>query len=75
MERKKMYLKIKAIPDSKQEKIEQIKDDEYRIWIKAPAERGLANERVLELVRELFPAKRVRLVSGHTNPSKIISVD
>lgn len=70
-----MYLKLKVIPDSKQEKVEQLKDDEYRIWVKAPAEHGLANDRVLEIVREMHPNKRVRLVSGHTSPSKIVSVD
>lgn len=70
-----MYLKLKVVPDSRQEKVEKIKDDEYRIWTKAPAERGLANERVLELMRELYPGTRIRLISGHTSPSKIVSVD
>lgn len=70
-----MYLKLKVVPDSKIEKVEQLKDDEYRVWVKAPAEMGLANSRVLELMREIHPNKRVRLVSGHTSPSKIVSVD
>ncbi len=70
-----MYLKLKVIPDSKQEKVEQVKDDEYRLWVKVPAENNRANTRVLEIVRELFPGKKVRLVSGHTNPSKIVSID
>lgn len=69
-----MYLKLKVVPDSKQEKIEQLKDDEYRVWVKAPAENNRANERVLEMMRELFPDKRIRLISGHTSPSKIVSV-
>ncbi|MEN9337729.1 MAG: hypothetical protein RIQ41_43 [Candidatus Parcubacteria bacterium] len=70
-----MYLKLKVIPDSKQENIEQLKDDEYRIWVKAPAENNRANERVLEIMRDMFKEKRIRLVSGHTSPSKIVSVD
>lgn len=70
-----MYIKLKVIPDAKQEKIEQLKDDEYRVWVKAPAEMGLANSRVLELMHDMYPNKRVRLVSGHTSPSKIVSVD
>lgn len=70
-----MYLKIKVIPDSKIEKVEQLKHDEYRVWVKAPAENNKANTRVLELMRELYPNKRIRLVSGHTSPSKVISVD
>jgi uncharacterized protein (TIGR00251 family) len=70
-----MYLKLKVIPDSKQEKVEQLKDDEYRIWVKAPAENNHANTRVLEIVREMHPNKKVRLVSGHISPSKIVSVE
>ena len=70
-----MYLKLKVIPDAKLEKIERLKDDEYRIWVKAPAEMSLANTRVLEIIRDIHPNKRVRLISGHTSPSKIISVD
>ena len=69
-----MYLKLKVVPDSRQEKIEQLKDDEYRVWVKAPAENNRANERVLEMIREMFPDKRIRLISGHTSPSKIVSV-
>lgn len=69
-----MYLKLKVVPDSRQEKIEQLKDDEYRVWVKAPAENNRANERVLEMMREMFPDKRIRLISGHTSPSKIVSV-
>jgi uncharacterized protein (TIGR00251 family) len=70
-----MYLKLKVVPDAREEKIEQLKDDEYRIWVKAPAEMNLANTRVLEIMREKFPSKKVRLVSGHTSPSKIVSID
>lgn len=70
-----MYLKLKVIPDSKQEKVEQVKDDEYRIWVKVPAENNRANTRVLEVIRELYPNTKIRLVSGHTSPSKIVSVD
>lgn len=70
-----MYLKLKVIPDAKQEKVEQLKDDEYRIWVKAPAENNHANTRVLEIIRGMHPDKKVRLVSGHTSPSKIVSVD
>lgn len=70
-----MYLKLKVIPDSKIEKVEKVKDDEYRMWVKAPAEMNRANTRVLEIMREMHPNKRVRLVSGHTSPSKIVSID
>jgi len=69
-----MYLKLKVITDSKIEKIEKLKDDEYRIWTKMPAENNLANTRVLEIIRNEYPNKPVRLISGHHSPSKIVSI-
>jgi uncharacterized protein YggU (UPF0235/DUF167 family) len=70
-----MYLKLKVIPDAKNEKVEKIKDDEYCIWVKAPAENNKANTRVLELIRDLYPQTSVRIISGHHSPSKIVSVN
>lgn len=69
-----MYLKIKVVPDAREEKIEKLKEDEYRIWTKMPAENNLANTRILEIIRNEYPGQSVRLVSGHHSPSKIVSV-
>lgn len=69
-----MYIKIKVIPDAREEKVEKLKDDEFRIWVKLPAENNVANNRVLEIVRGMYPNKRVRIISGHHSPSKIISI-
>ena len=69
-----MYIKIKVIPDSKIEKLEKIEEDSWRIWVKSPAENNLANNRVLEIVREVYPNQSVRIISGHHSPSKIVSI-
>ncbi|MCA9401561.1 MAG: DUF167 domain-containing protein [Candidatus Omnitrophica bacterium] len=71
-----MYIKVKVLAGQKREKFEQIKPDKFEIAIKQPAERNLANERVLELVARHFKTSvnRVRIVSGHTSPSKILSI-
>ncbi len=69
-----MYLKLKVIPDSREEKIEKKSDDEWRIWVRVPAENNAANSRVLELIRGEYPDVSVRIVSGHHSPSKIVSV-
>ncbi len=75
-ERAGMYIKVRVVPGAKRESVEQTAPDSFRIAVRAPAERGLANERVLEIIRTHFPeAKRVRLVSGHTSPSKIVSLE
>lgn len=70
-----MYIKVKVVVDSKKELIEKLEEDSFRVWVKAPAERGLANSRVRELLCEEFKTKNIRLVSGHTSPSKIFSID
>lgn len=71
-----MYVKVRVTAGAKKESVAQTAIDSFRISVKAPAERGLANQRVLELVQEIFPeAKRFKIVSGHTSPSKIISVE
>lgn len=69
-----MYLKLKIITDAREEKIEKLKDDEYRIWTKMPAENNLANTRVLEIIRNEYPNKSVRIISGHHSPSKILAI-
>lgn len=69
-----MYLKLKVIPDSKQEKVEKVEIDSWKIWVKVPAENNAANSRVLELIRDVYPNQSVRIVNGHHSPSKIVSV-
>ncbi|MFA5131833.1 MAG: DUF167 family protein [Candidatus Paceibacterota bacterium] len=69
-----MYLKIKVISDARSEKIEKRSENDWRVWVKAPAEHNAANTRVLEIVREDYPGELVRIVSGHHSPSKIVSI-
>lgn len=67
---------MKVTAGAKKELIEKIKDDEYRIFVREPAERNLANERVCELVAHEVGVVRpkVRIISGHHSPSKILSI-
>ena len=70
-----MYLKIKVVVDAKEEKIEKLENDSWRIWVKMPRENNLANNRVLEIIHREHPNTSVRIVSGHHSPSKIVSID
>ena len=82
-----MYIKVKVTAGAKKEMIIKKSEDHFDISVKEPAERNLANKRVIELVRDYFKAhlndtkvgqvynKEVRIVSGHHSPSKIISLD
>ena len=69
-----MYIKVRVVADSKKEILEKIDDETYKIFTRAPAERGLANSRVIEMLLEIYPKQKLRIVSGHTSPSKIVSI-
>jgi len=69
-----MYIKVRVVTDSKKEILEKIDHETYKIFTRAPAERGLANSRVIEMLAEVYPNQKLRIVSGHTSPSKIVSI-
>jgi len=71
-----MYIKVKVVPNSKKEKVEKKKDDHYLIYVKEKAERNMANNRVCELISNLFevPRSLVKIISGHQSSSKILSI-
>lgn len=71
-----MFIKLKVHAASRAEKIIKKADDAYEIWIKAPAERGLANAAA---IRGLAAAigkepKRIHLVKGAQRPAKIVKI-
>ncbi len=70
-----MYLKIKVVANSRRESVSILSEDEVKIETKMPAERNLANERVLEILREMYSGKNIRIISGHHSPSKIVSIN
>ena len=70
-----VYIKVHVIPESKEESVTE-KGDVLYVAVREKAEQGTANRRILEILRSRFGARsRVRIVSGHHSPHKIISVD
>lgn len=69
-----MLIKVRVTVDARAEKVVKKADDLFLVSVRQSAERGEANERVLELLKLEYPGKAVRLVSGHHRPSKIIEV-
>ncbi len=72
-----MYVKVKVQAGAKKETIIKKNKDTYLISVKQPAERNLANIRVCELIASSLgiPVKNIRIISGHQNPSKILSIN
>ena len=71
-----MHIKVSVRTDSKREFVREEKDG-FLVAVAVPPERGLANDRVLELLRKhLGPSKRViKIESGHHSPHKVILIE
>lgn len=72
-----MYVHVRVATAQKKEVIEEVDATHLKIAVREPAERNLANRRVIELIARYFATttSKVRLVNGHTAPSKLLSVD
>lgn len=71
-----MFYKLKVHPASKREKIVRKGPDAFELWVKAPAERGLANAAAIALLAAEIQAepKRILLIKGAQSPAKIVKV-
>ena len=71
-----MYISVRVVAGAKKEGIEELAKGRLKISVKLPAKQNLANRRVRELLAAhlKLPLASVRLISGHTSPSKIFSV-
>lgn len=71
-----MYIKVRVIVEAKEDKIEEVAPNTFKVWTKMPAEQNLANKAIIDLVKNRFPEYNndIRIVSGHHSPSKIISI-
>ena len=71
-----MYVKVRVTAGAKKEALERVSVDTFKVSVKEPAERNMANTRVRELMAREFavPVAKVKLVSGHHSPSKILSI-
>ena len=71
-----MHLSVRVVAGAKKEKVEMA-GKRLNISVKEPAKQNLANRRVRQLVAAHLglPVAKVRLISGHTSPAKIFSVE
>jgi len=71
-----VFIKLKVHAKSKKSSILKKSADSYEIWVKSPAERGMANSAALQslaLALNLPPA-RLHIIKGATSPNKIVKV-
>ena len=72
-----MYIHVKVQADSKKESLKQKSEDHFELSVREPAERNLANTRVIEVMALHFkiPVAKVRIINGHHSPSKLLSIN
>lgn len=72
-----MYIKVRVTAGAKKEEVKKKNKDTYLLSVKEPAERNLANKRICEIMAGIFEisTNKIRIISGHQNPSKILSIN
>lgn len=71
-----MQIRVRVTADSKKQKVEQVSEFEYKIFVQEKALQNAANYAVRQLLaRELkVDITQVRLVGGHRKPSKLFEI-
>lgn len=71
-----MYVRVDVTPAAKRERFAAVSSSEFMLSVKEPAERNLANRRVVELIAQHFRVhpKAVHIISGHHTRRKMLSV-
>lgn len=72
-----MRIYVKVISRSSQNKIEKLKNGEYRVKLIAPPVGGQANQALVELLAEYFDVAKsqIAIVGGKTFSKKIVDID
>jgi len=68
-----MKINIRLHPNSSQEKIEKISEQEYEVWIKEKPIDGKANAYLEKYLKKYF-GKQVKVVKGLKSREKIIKI-
>lgn len=72
-----MYVHVRATPGAKKEHVTKVDVAEYQIMVREPAERNLANRRIIEILASEFNTKpaHVKMLTGHRSSSKMFSIE
>lgn len=72
-----MYIKVRVIAGAKKETLTKKSKDTFLVSLREKPEMNRANKRLVSLMAEYFSINtgKVRIVSGHHSPGKILSVE
>lgn len=71
-----MLIRVYVTPGARKQSIEKESDTVFRIKVREPRERNLANTRVKELLAAEFgtTTKQIRIMTGHRSGAKVYDV-
>ncbi len=72
-----MYIHVRVTAGAKKEQLRKTKKDHFEAVVTEKAERNMANRKVIALIACHYKVSigKVRIVTGHHAPSKIVAVD
>ncbi len=71
-----MRITVLIKPNAKIEKVEGVSNGEYRVWVKAPAREGKANEALIKVLSQHFdrPRSAITLIKGTASRHKVVEI-
>lgn len=69
-----MLVKVRVKAEAKKQLIMEIAHNSYAVHVQASRERNEANKEMLELLKEYFGTKHIKIIKGHTTPHKIVDI-
>ena len=77
MSNEKLYIKVKAFPEAKKERVIETANDEFEIYVREPALKGMANRAITVALSKYLqiPVKQIKLIKGGKTRNKLFEVD
>lgn len=71
-----MKINVKAKPNSREEKVEKIDENNFVVSVKEPPEKGKANNAIRNALAIYFKigSARVKIVAGFSSRNKVIEI-
>lgn len=74
---KNIRLSVKVQPNARQQVIQKVNEEEYRIHVLSPPSEGKANKEVIDVIASHFhlPRSRVKIIRGRKSRKKIVILE
>jgi uncharacterized protein len=72
-----MKINVKAKPNSREEKVEKIDENNFVVSVKEPPIKGKANEAIRNALAVYFrtASARVKIISGYSSKNKTVEIN